>query len=146
MVKGGKKSKPKTRAETSAERVERMIREAKQVAYWVARDDWLSGRKPMIPDSVIYAQMMRQRPTPGAPVKPKKQAPIKPVKKSSGRPPSQIARARGAIKKLFPKGLPHELSTAAVHEAVTRELDPESKRLGLSNPDVTTVARALGRR
>jgi hypothetical protein len=53
MAKDGKKPTPKKRAETPVERkkrettAERKIREARAVAYWVGRDDWLSGRAPL---------------------------------------------------------------------------------------------------
>ncbi|MHC2661682.1 hypothetical protein ACMA5K_05765 [Bradyrhizobium diazoefficiens] len=63
MAKGKSKKPAETRAE-------RMLREARAVKYWLDRDDWLSGRKPMIPDDWILRRMTRTTDTATPPLAP----------------------------------------------------------------------------
>jgi hypothetical protein len=66
------------------------------------------------------------------------------------KPPSrkssyQVERVLRVLPKLYPNGT-DGISTTPIHRRVVAELKPESKQLGLRDPSLATVARALGRR
>ena len=111
MAKDARKSRSKKRAETT---VERMIREAKIVAYAVDRDDWLMGRKPpLVPTTVAL--------TPA------------PSKRKAQRGP-QIERVLRVLPEIYPPNgkVPPSIPTETVRGKVAHKLAAETKQLGLA--------------
>jgi hypothetical protein len=90
-------------------------------------DDWiepLPGPKFGIAEYAVVVQVLEPPPQRKAP---------------------QTDRIKQAITKRFPNGT-DGISTKVIHDAVVKELAPDSKKKGLADPSETSVKRALGRR
>jgi hypothetical protein len=117
----------KTKVPRDNEEQDEDVRRALRTAYEVDRWQWLSGNKPLPPMS---PGVVPAKPTPAT-----KPAPAK-------APRQRVLRV---LPQLYPNGT-EGIPTSVIARRVAIALKPESDELGLPDPSLTTVKRALGRR